>query len=274
MYYLEEYQFTAKEYDEETGLYYMSARYMNPKTSRWVSSDPKGWELINPNKKQYNIIEAQNPYSYVGNNPVKYNDLTGNNLVNGIRALTINTAQSIGNVAVSAWDTIGDNAAQITNVANKVGSITSAVGTAAAGVAIVAAATGVGAPVATVAYGCSAVASGVSLVANVAAENYVDAAVDGGMIVASAVGGKLVGAAGKKIAGVAVNSAGRNISKATGRYVSNLYVNSISQFSGGVADSLFSGGEYIASELSSSNTSAIQNDQMDVDSGPTYMEEE
>ena len=28
------YRFTSKEWDEETGLYYMSARYQNPETSR------------------------------------------------------------------------------------------------------------------------------------------------------------------------------------------------------------------------------------------------
>ena len=37
------YRFTAKERDEETGLYYMSARYQNPEAGRWVSSDPAGW---------------------------------------------------------------------------------------------------------------------------------------------------------------------------------------------------------------------------------------
>ncbi|MDC7219338.1 MAG: RHS repeat-associated core domain-containing protein [Spirochaetales bacterium] len=80
------YYFTSKEYDEETGLYYMSARYMNPVASRWVSSDPNIWSLINPMDESFeliqgfNIIESQNPYSYCGNNPVKYNDPTGKEL--------------------------------------------------------------------------------------------------------------------------------------------------------------------------------------------------
>ena len=81
------YRFTGKEWDEETGLYYMSARYQNPETSRWVSSDPAGWELINPMEKDQNgkfkmrsgfsIVESVNPYSYTGNNPIKYTDPTG-----------------------------------------------------------------------------------------------------------------------------------------------------------------------------------------------------
>ena len=83
----ESYRFTGKEWDEETKLYYMSARYQNPETSRWVSSDPAGWELINPMEKDQNgkfkmrsgfsIVESINPYSYTGNNPIRFSDPTG-----------------------------------------------------------------------------------------------------------------------------------------------------------------------------------------------------
>ena len=31
---------TAKELDEETGLYYYGARYLDPKYSMWISTDP------------------------------------------------------------------------------------------------------------------------------------------------------------------------------------------------------------------------------------------
>ncbi len=34
------YKFTGKELDEETGLYYYGARYLDQKTSRWLSTDP------------------------------------------------------------------------------------------------------------------------------------------------------------------------------------------------------------------------------------------
>ena len=81
------YRFTGKEWDEETGLYYMSARYQNPETSRWVSADPTLWSLSNPMELNddnkyvirfgFNIIESINSYSYVGHNPMKYNDPTG-----------------------------------------------------------------------------------------------------------------------------------------------------------------------------------------------------
>ncbi len=75
------YRFNAKELDSETGLYYYGARYLNPKTSRWISSDPAGFDLINPNRRGFNIIEGNNWYSYAGNNPVVYRDPTGNEIV-------------------------------------------------------------------------------------------------------------------------------------------------------------------------------------------------
>ena len=34
------FRFTGKEMDEETGLYYYGARYLDPKYSRWISTDP------------------------------------------------------------------------------------------------------------------------------------------------------------------------------------------------------------------------------------------
>lgn len=34
------YLFNAKELDEETGMYYYGARYLNPKDTRWMSVDP------------------------------------------------------------------------------------------------------------------------------------------------------------------------------------------------------------------------------------------
>ncbi|WP_319562666.1 RHS repeat-associated core domain-containing protein [Marispirochaeta sp.] len=77
------FRFTAKEWDEETGLYYYGARYMDPKTSRWMSGDPAGYQLMNPMgqdekpRQGYSIVEATNWYSYVSNNPVKYVDPTG-----------------------------------------------------------------------------------------------------------------------------------------------------------------------------------------------------
>ncbi len=77
------YRFTAKEWDEETKLYYMSARYQNPMTSRWMSVNPSGFQLVNPMdgegnlRSNFSLIESINWYSYVSNNPVIYLDPNG-----------------------------------------------------------------------------------------------------------------------------------------------------------------------------------------------------
>ena len=80
------FRFTGKELDEETGLYYYGARYLDPKYSRWLSGDPALGEYIpspgtEPSKLAgmggvYNTINLH-VYHYAGNNPVKYTDPDG-----------------------------------------------------------------------------------------------------------------------------------------------------------------------------------------------------
>jgi RHS repeat-associated protein len=60
------YLFNGKELDEETGLYYYGARYLNPTNGMWLSVDPL-WEKN---------IDAS-PYSYCHGNPVKMIDPDG-----------------------------------------------------------------------------------------------------------------------------------------------------------------------------------------------------
>ena len=60
------YLFNAKEFDEDTGMYYYGARYYEPRLSLWMSTDPM--------EEKY---PATSSYCFVANNPIKYFDLDG-----------------------------------------------------------------------------------------------------------------------------------------------------------------------------------------------------
>ena len=60
------YKFNGKEFDEETGLYYYGARYMNPRTSLWYGVDPLA--------EKYPSVGG---YVYCVGNPVRFLDLDG-----------------------------------------------------------------------------------------------------------------------------------------------------------------------------------------------------
>src|SRR5262249_18725114 len=60
------YLYNGKEFDDETSLYYYGARYYDPRTSVWESTDP----LIN---KDNNM----SPYVYCKDNPIKMTDPDG-----------------------------------------------------------------------------------------------------------------------------------------------------------------------------------------------------
>lgn len=68
-----DHQFSSKELDENTGLYYFGARYYNPGIGRFMSVDPAGIDITNP--------QSWNRYAYVRNNPYTYVDPDGRQLV-------------------------------------------------------------------------------------------------------------------------------------------------------------------------------------------------
>ena len=74
------FRFTGKELDEETGLYYYGARYLDPKYSRWLSGDPAITDYMAGTSAGeggiYNTVNL-NVYHYAANNPVKYVDPDG-----------------------------------------------------------------------------------------------------------------------------------------------------------------------------------------------------
>ncbi len=55
--------YTSREYDRETHLYFLRARYYSPSTGKFISRDPIG------QNDQINL------YTYVKNNPLTYTDL-------------------------------------------------------------------------------------------------------------------------------------------------------------------------------------------------------
>jgi RHS repeat-associated protein len=59
------FQYTARESDTETGLYYYRARYYDPSAGRFLGEDPLGF------------ISAINFYDYVGNSAVGFGDPMG-----------------------------------------------------------------------------------------------------------------------------------------------------------------------------------------------------
>jgi RHS repeat-associated protein len=86
------FRFTGKELDPETGLYYFGARYLDPKTSRWLSGDPAVGDYLpsapvnDEARKRNGNLPGQggvfnyvnlHVYHYAGNNPVKYTDPDG-----------------------------------------------------------------------------------------------------------------------------------------------------------------------------------------------------
>jgi RHS repeat-associated protein len=79
------YLFTAKELDEETGLYYYGARYYDPRTSVWQSTDPILEKYLPSGEDKsklpgmggvYNSLNLA-LYSYSHQNPVKFTDPDG-----------------------------------------------------------------------------------------------------------------------------------------------------------------------------------------------------
>ena len=56
-------------YDEASGLYYLSARYYDPDSGRFLSRDSYRGETADP--------RSQNLYGYCYNNPIRYVDLSG-----------------------------------------------------------------------------------------------------------------------------------------------------------------------------------------------------
>jgi RHS repeat-associated protein len=75
-----DHKFVGKEQDQETGLYYFGARYMEPLIGRFISTDPVGAvDSKNGKINEKNILDPQrlNYYAYALNNSYKWVDFLG-----------------------------------------------------------------------------------------------------------------------------------------------------------------------------------------------------
>ena len=85
------YKFNGKELDQETGLYYYGARYMNPRTSLWYGVDPHIEEMA-----------FSSSYTYCDDHPVNFVDIKGKKKLNWI-VLTLKDSPESDPRNVSAY---------------------------------------------------------------------------------------------------------------------------------------------------------------------------
>ena len=85
------YKFNGKELDEETGLYYYGARYMNPRTNLWYGVDPHIEEMA-----------FSSSYTYCDDHPVNFVDIKGKKKLNWI-VLTLKDSPESDPRNVSAY---------------------------------------------------------------------------------------------------------------------------------------------------------------------------
>jgi len=88
-------QYTGKEIDEMTGAYYYGARYYRPDLGRFMSVDPAGIDITNP--------QSWNRYAYVQNNPYTFVDPDG-------EAVVLAAVAIAGGLILLNPDTIGEKA--------------------------------------------------------------------------------------------------------------------------------------------------------------------
>ncbi|WP_245863939.1 RHS repeat domain-containing protein [Paenibacillus donghaensis] len=93
------FKYTGEIYDEETGLYYLRARYYDPSMGRFLNEDTYEGQIDNP--------LTQNLYTYVENNPLTHIDPTGHYTESQVDLL-ITTARIAGSKSQLYWDIRSD----------------------------------------------------------------------------------------------------------------------------------------------------------------------
>jgi RHS repeat-associated protein len=124
--YSEKRKYIGQEYDEETNLSYLNARYYNGTTGRFITEDPVFWSGQNLSDPQ-----SLNVYSYANNNPITLSDPNGlmtfaeiKTQIDSISAQIVPLAKAVGDymaqtgkaVAKTAISTVSTAANMVYNV--------------------------------------------------------------------------------------------------------------------------------------------------------------
>ena len=103
-------------YDNETGFYYVSSRYYDPETGRWINADAADYIGADGSLLSYNL------FAYCLNNPVNRTDAEGNWSLPNWAKVAIGAVALAGAVALTVA-TGGGAAAVAVGVAKVVGSV-------------------------------------------------------------------------------------------------------------------------------------------------------
>jgi RHS repeat-associated protein len=113
----EEYKFTQKERDRESGLHFFEARYLAARLSRFTKADPKfaSPDILAPDRLSVFLSSPQqmNLYSYALNNPLKYTDPTG--LEVWIPFVDPLDELDVGQTVINLSGPVGNAAARVSN---------------------------------------------------------------------------------------------------------------------------------------------------------------
>ena len=95
------YMFAGEQLDPASGLYYLRARYMDPRVGRFISTDPFAGVLTNP--------ATLHDYLYAVNNPVNLTDPSGQ-FIGGIAGISvsISIATTLTSIAITAYGVYND----------------------------------------------------------------------------------------------------------------------------------------------------------------------
>ncbi len=106
------YKFSTKNLDDDSNLYYFGARYYDSEIGRFITKDPDGGDVTDP--------QSLNPYVYVRNNPVNLVDPEGRQVVEGIFVISgAAFLATAGYVTLRQWLNDPSTRAAINDFVNK-----------------------------------------------------------------------------------------------------------------------------------------------------------